>query len=885
MRNTSHVRRSVRALMLGGTVLVLAAPAYPQGADQGALDEVVVTARKREENLQDIALSITAISAAELERLNVGSVQDVAALDSSLIYERGYGATDNRITIRGLSPTRGRNNVAILVDGIDTSSESIAFGGGSLLATSRLLDLERVEIVKGPHSALYGRSAFAGAIQYVTKDPTDDFSASVRGDVGEYGRQTLSGSLSGPVSDSFGLRFNGTYWSDDGVYRNVVTGNKLGGGDGWGAALTGKWLMGESATVKARLEFTDDTYAQPAQALVRANRIEPRLAAGSTRLDPVTGAPSPTGVRVYAGGLTFRGVGTAPGGDTLVARLSEDPATGGDFPGSERQLVRGSVIATWNFDRGTLTSYTGYTDADFTFKQDSDFDAIPVAGRDTALRSSIFDYDNKTKQFSQELRWQSDLDGRFNYSLGALYWREDAEQVSRSIDLFCLPAVPAGAFGPGSPALPPSCGPNSGTPGLATVDVVPRLAGRETTSISAFGLVEFEFSERWRATAEARYSDEKEDVLGVDCDLPAGPGAFPGAPPTPCADVTFPGQSVTAPSQVIIYDYYFNNGRMRQAPGRPVALSSTDSFLTPRVGLEFKASDDALYYLTVAQGVKPGGISTVTAGGWQDANFDGSYDEFEFRKERITEYELGAKTEWLDGRLRLNGSVFFIDYTDKQVGAQLLVGNTAVGRLLNAGEAEVRGLEVDASWAPTPNWLLYLNYSYLDAEYTDFPFDSASPTDAARFGSCPRTARTGYRLCEINLKGNRLERSPEHSLALLARYSRPLAGLMDGQARWFIEADGQMQGERYEDQWNTRKMDDYELVNLRIGITSPRWDALIYVNNLFDDDTVLSTSSSPGNVEVALVDPFNFTPADTPGAALPDPRIAGIRFTYRFAGN
>lgn len=885
MSNTSSVRQRWRALLLGGTAVALAAPAFAQAPDQGGLDEVVVTARKREENLQDVALSITAISAAELERLNVGSVQDVASLDASLIFERGYGATDNRITIRGLSPTRGRNNVAILVDGIDTSSESIAFGGGSLLATSRLLDLERVEIVKGPHSALYGRSAFAGAIQYVTKDPSDDFSASVRGDVGEYGRQTLAGSLSGPVNDSLGLRFNGTYWSDDGVYRNVVTGNKLGGGDGWGAALTAKWAVGESASIKARVEFTDDTYAQPAQALIRANTIAPRLAAGSTRLDPVTGAPSPTGVRVYGGGLTFRGVGTAPGGDVLSARFSGDPTTGRDFPGSERQMARASVVATWALANGTLTSYTGFTDADFAFKQDSDFDAVPVAGRDTALRSSIFDYDNTTRQFSQELRWQSDSDGRLNYSIGALFWREDAEQVSRSIDLFCLPAVPAGAFGPGSPPLPPSCGPNNGTQGLALVDVVPRLAGRETTSVSGFALLEFEFSDRWKATAEARYSDEKEDVRGVDCRLPAGPGAFPGAPPTPCADATFPGQSVTTPSQVITYDFYFNNGRMRQAPGVPVALSSTDNFLTPRVGLEFRASDDALYYLNIARGVKPGGISTVTAGGWQDANFDGNYDEFTFKKERITEYELGAKTEWLAGKLRLNGSVFFIDYTDKQVGAQLLVGNTAVGRLLNAGSAEVRGLELDVSWAPSSNWLLNASYSYLDAEYTDFPFESASPTDAARFGACPRSARTSYRLCEINLRGNQLERSPKHSLALLARYSQPLAGLFQNEARWFIEMDAQLQGERYEDQWNTRKMDDYELANLRLGITSARWDALIYVNNVFDDDTILSTSSSPGNVEVALIDPFTFTPADTAGAALPDPRIVGLRFTYRFAGN
>jgi len=95
-------------------------------------------------------------------------------------------------------------------------------------------------VVKGPQSALYGRSAFAGAIQYVTKDPSKQNSGSVRGDFGDFGRQTVSGSASGPVSENFGVRFNGAYWNEHGIYKNVTTGNKVGGGDGWGAALTGK---------------------------------------------------------------------------------------------------------------------------------------------------------------------------------------------------------------------------------------------------------------------------------------------------------------------------------------------------------------------------------------------------------------------------------------------------------------------------------------------------------------------------------------------------------------------------------------------------------------------------------------------------------------------
>ena len=876
------LRRRSLALVTGTLAVAIAAPVTAQQVV--GLEEVVVTARKREENLQDVALSITAFQAADLERLNVGSISDVAALDSSLIFERGYGATDTRITIRGLSPTRGRNNVAVLVDGIDISSESIAVAGGSLLATQRLVDIARVEIVKGPQSALYGRSAFAGAIQYVTKDPSKEPEGSIRGDFGDYGRQTLSASLSGPVSDTLGLRFNGAYWNEDGIYRNVTTGNKVGGGDGWGAALTGKWAPRDDFSVKARLEYTDDSYDQAAQALIRSNLTEPRLASGTTRLNPATGAPSATGVRVFSPGNTYRRVGDTPGGDDLVIRYSQNPFRGGDFPGSDRQMLRGSIVAEWRLGPGSLTSYTGYSDADFAFLQDSDFDAVLAGGLDTALRSSIFDYSNTTRQFSQELRWQSDLEGRFNFAVGGLYWHEDAKQVARSIDLFCLPTVPANAFGPGSPPLPPSCGPNNGTAGLALVDVVPRLQGRDIESLSGYALLEFQFTDRLKFTAEARYSDETEKVLGVDCALPTVGGI-------PCADVTFPGQSITTPSQVITYDFYSNNGRMRQAPGRAANLKSSDSFVTPRATLEFLASDNVLLYATVGKGVKPGGYSTVTGGGWQDANFDCTpatlstcYDEFRYKAENLVDYELGAKTTLFDGRLRLNPGIFFFDYTDKQVGSQLVVNNVAIGTITNAGKAEVKGLDLDAEWAATDHLVLRLNYTYLDAQYTDFPIVSNSPTDAARFGSCPRSAATQYRLCEINLKGNTMERAPENSFALGARYSRPFAAAFGGGASWFVEGDAQIQSERFEDQWNTRKMDSYSLFNLRFGIAAERWEALVYVNNVTDDDTVLSTTSSPGNVEVGLVDPFAFSPADTSQASLPDPRIVGLRFNYRFGG-
>jgi outer membrane receptor protein involved in Fe transport len=909
------------SLLLGGIATVLAAPTLAdQASVDGGLDEVVVTARKREERLQDVSLSITAISAAEIEKLGISDIDDVAKLDASLIYDKGYSATDNRISIRGLSPTRGRVNVAVLVDGIDTSSESIAFGGGSLLATNKLLDLAAVEVVKGPQSALYGRSAFAGAVQYVTKDPSAESEGSLRGEFGDFGRYNLSASMSGPISETLGLRFNAVYWNQDGIYRNQVTGSKVGDGDGWGAALSGKWQPTEDFSAKFRLEFTDDHFGQFATAQLPVNTISARPTTGSQCLTIGAGAPVATvmgscpagSARVYSPTSTF-GVfpgsnhvysfrGTIPGADDLAVRLDPNPLTGSDYAGSDRQINRLSLILNWSVGPGTLTSLTGYTDAEFTFDEDGDFDSGVVGGVDRSLRAARFDYTNETKQISQELRYRTDFEGALNFMVGGLYWNEDADQVARSINIFCVPALPPNVFGNFAP-IPASCGSLGPNQVLGQMRAIPRPNGREIDHKSAFAMVEWAISDRWKLTLEGRYSDEDETVLGVNCAEPALPAntLFPGQPPLPCNDRSLNGFQVFGPSVNLLYPYfdtlqYFVPGfpalpgvGVRQGAGTPVELESNHSFFTPRVTLEVKPTDDTLVYLTAAKGVKPGGISTVTAGSWQDADYDGAYDEFTFKNEKLTEYEIGAKTEWLNGRLRLNPSVFFIKYEDKQVGAQLVTpSGIAVGRLLNAGEAEVKGLELDAQWAINDNWFVAVNYAYLDAEFTDFPFTSTSATDAVRFGSCPRVfdSAANARVCHINLKGNKLERAPEHSIVGLARWSTPIADMLGGRdMRFFIEGDVQAQGERYIDTFNNNKLDDFVLGNLRLGVTSDRWDVLVYVDNIGDDDTVLSGNSNPGDVAQSLADPTNFSPADTVGGTLPDPRIIGLRFNYRFAGN
>ena len=259
------------------------------------------------------------------------------------------------------------------------------------------------------------------------------------------------------------------------------------------------------------------------------------------------------------------------------------------------------------------------------------------------------------------------------------------------------------------------------------------------------------------------------------------------------------------------------------------------------------------------------------------------YDEFSFKDEKIQELELGAKLSNESGRLRFNPAVFFIKYDDKQVGAQLITpSGIAVGRLLNAGKAEVKGLELDTQWAPTDHWSFGLNYSYLDTKFTDFPFSSTSATDAVRVGSCERRFDTlqNAKLCFFNLKGKELERAPKSSLVGLARWQTPIGA---GQGmKLFIEGDVQVQSKRFLDYYNTVILRGYTEGSVRIGVNAPKWDFMVYADNVGNDKTVQTGNSNPGDVAQSLLDPTNFSPANTAGVRLPDPRIVGVRFGYRF---
>ncbi len=616
-----------RAGILAPIALAVALPAY--GA--ATRDEIVVTVRKTEENLQEVPLAITAIGAEQIDRQGIKGIDDLVGQDASVQFDQGFSPSDTRVTIRGLSPTRGRPNAATLIDGIDISSEAISNAGGSILIDPRLIDVQRIEIVKGPQSALYGRSAFAGAIQYVTKDPDDVFGGEVFVDYNVEGDEEIRGSFSLPLSDEFGIRINGLTWREDGYYKNAATGGDLGGGDGSGITATLKWEPTDNFSAKWRTDYSDDHFDVPAQALLHdfntlydlgtsgglsGTDSEGRQVSG---LLPITSActggplanydcgpgfildgylrdeagrgpsdsiiyttanpngyPSGFGTydvndpwirNIYNQQVVSIFTGRIPDGDMLQAALQPDyrqsanPLEATDFPGTEREVFRNSLVLNWDVsDAVSIASYTGFTEAkDYTAQDIGKYyvdncrplinPADPIRDQSGVIEplrqqndctagdgihdgGTTFYQDSKnfTKQFSQEVRVAWDINDDFSLTQGFQFWRERVRQeqfnqTTVTDTAFCFLSMNNAFLGQPYDFAYGPLGPDyqCGLTGVAAAYFAsktfaafgePNVNLRGTNHYSWYGNLKWNVTDQFRATFEARFSREDNSVTG-----------------------------------------------------------------------------------------------------------------------------------------------------------------------------------------------------------------------------------------------------------------------------------------------------------------------------------------------------------------------------------
>jgi len=382
---------------LGGLapISVMAQDAGDEAENSLVIEEIIVTARKREESLQDIPVAVTAFSAADIEAAGLRDVRDVAALTPGFNVAPLFGGDASTPVIRGLSTTIGEANVGFFVDGVYM---------GARQTMSNLLGnfVERIEVAKGPQSALYGRNTFGGAINYVTRKPSGVFEGEVEGIYGSDGKQSIRATVGGPFGDSR-LSYRVAALSDqfDGFYKNELTGGTLDDRD-TKSALGALYWEGESVDIDFNMVYSEVDDGDAPMRFEENNDFFTSFAGLPPDYQMFTGE-----VPAHKDGFAM-----TPGG-------------------VDREQLFSSLKIEWDYGSGIFTSITGYNDFSHDRSTDSDYSA-----NDYHYTTSY----NDVTEISQEFRLTSTGDGNVRWMAGVyLYSLDNDNDIHAAYQGFLLP--------------------------------------------------------------------------------------------------------------------------------------------------------------------------------------------------------------------------------------------------------------------------------------------------------------------------------------------------------------------------------------------------------------------------------------------------------------
>jgi len=831
-------------LLAPGLLLLAAAPTLAQESPAApVLDEIIVTARRAEENLQKVPLSITAIGAKDIAAAGITRVEDIAALTPGFSFRNGFGRGFDRPVIRGMSNISGGANASFFIDGV--------YVNGSITAYN-LDNVERVEVIRGPQSALFGRSTFAGAINYVTRKPTDVYQANVKISAGEFGYQEAAGWLSGPIVEGV-LRFevNGRYMNKDGQYTNLVSGTKdMGGVRTKSAGATLEWTPAEWFDARLRVNYSVD-HDQLA-GLVRLGGPDTGITGAEVRNCYV---PQP--------GTRRRGYycGTVPSLDFLSGN-SINFIEADLQPGRQVNQFSSSLVLNAYWRDYTFTSTTSLDRNSNYGTNDQDYSSLRgFGGAFESIGFSGADY------WSQELRVASPRNTRLRWLAGLYTYEANPDTSSLSGSLVANPV-------PGQPDLPPS--------------ITPQAVDSSTKNEAAFAAVEFDLLDNLTLTAEGRYAEDTIHTGGrSNFSKSSNTGFVPGSFSTGCTVVNSPLPGSPNRQTLTCTNPYLND-------------SSFTNFL-PRVTATWLQTDALTWYVQYAKGNKPGGYNT----GAQNARTTPadranlatlglqSYDE-----EEADSFEVGLKSRLFERRVQFNTALYYIDWKNQQLTQNSPVREEGVpvggappqfvdSYIQNLGKSEIRGIEMEMLAALGPHWNLRMTYAYQDAKIkTYFSADQADLIFDGPYTGCIEGSQcyADY-LAAGDTGGNMLPRVPKHlaSASLSARYP------IGERSTFHWRADYSYESSRYAQIHNLAKTGNASVVNMRLGIERDAWNVTLWANNLFDDDTIIDIMRTvdPALFLMVPVQPplpgtVTFTNARDFAVTLADRRMFGVTLNYRF---
>jgi len=657
--------KTTKAILLGSACALVQQSAYGEDSALFELEEIIVTAQKREQSLQDVPLSVSVLSGTAFRRNGNNTIQDLQATVPNLNIQQNAGVA--RITVRGI----GLDNTSPSAEGSIAFHTDGVYIQRAQAALSSLYDLERIEVLRGPQGTLYGRNATGGSINVITAKPTEGFESYARITAGNYEYLGLEGALSGPISEGKILgRLSFSSRTHDGFGTNTITGNEIDDLNEYAVRGQLDFIFNDALTLNLTADYTSGTDSSGVLHYIDIP--------GQVPLGALLGGELPVDVRDI----------TSPA----------DPEFQREFWGITSTLDYALSPSV------SLKSITSYRETDVSMHN------ISLDPSSLNLFPAL--QDEKASQFSQELQLTGITD-TINWIFGLYYFQENND------------ATVGGPISVGLVGGPPSFF-TAGYLGSGELD---------TKAYAAFGELTYQFDDKWSATVGLRYSSETKTVFDT--------AAF---------DFATPATNVFADSLDTLADPQFVCGV--DAITFPACdPKETFNSLTPKLTVNFQATEDTMLYATASRGFKSG---TYNLGAVQGTALN---------PEKVDAYEVGLKSSLLNGRLRANLSAFYYEYTDLQVSKVVF---TQV-RLENAANAKIFGVEGEFNFQATEKLRVDAAFGYLNATFKDFI--SVDTTRPAGDGTTldPITGEPAFDLAD-----NKLPQAPTFSGSIRAEYVTPM---------------------------------------------------------------------------------------------------------------
>ena len=755
-------RKTVFSLL---PLLMISLPASLPAQEGGvqALEEIIVTAQRREQTLQDVPISITAFSGEQIERGNFKGARDFLEMTPNVAFTANdqQGNKNGDISIRGLGDlTNGGNErliqsrptIGYFVD--DFSTAFVASGS----ANPPLDDIERIEVLRGPQGTYFGRNATGGAINVISKKPDENGMAKVRVGVGNHGGYEFGVIGNAPVMDNLFARGGAAFTSSKGYVDNLHPDGNDTGYDNLNMRAAVRWQPGQ-LTIDVAGQYVEEDDRQMARV--------PSMSGPAGFLFNASGGPTASAPTCGLGEAIFAENGN-------IDRMCENAPGHTDV---ENLILTGKVeyLGSWF----GLTAIAGMIDSDMY-----QFEDIDNSGMDFFNRVS----DYESRSYSQEVRLFSTeplMMGAtpVQWMVGAIAYDDEA-QVNNTI-ISGADVIHAGAFPGGGPlgATTPGDHPNENE---ITI---------ERDGFAAFFDLGFEVTDAVTVSVSGRYSsdDDRQFWQNTYASFACGRRAVVDGVPAP-----FLENCALQPEQdVLIYtgpqgQQFTSGGRFDQTLRNPyLDVSNDGSNFSPRVALNWAYSDDASAYATISTGYRAPGARTAPDGFARvgGASFD---PRSRFDEETVTNYEIGWKAFLNNRRTQVEAAVFSMDWDDMQVrlaqtrcmpGQEIVpspadcppngTGFAPLNVVANADAASSQGIEISVQTLLGDSFTLAAAFGYMDARFDSFSNAPQGDVSGQELPSAPETTASvsGQYDWEANAFNGYVRLTVNHRSDMVARFS------------------------------------------------------------------------------------------------------------------